>query len=43
MSNSIEFLTGLSVGEIQNKYEIFSDVVTEYNVKVMQSVAHDFK
>jgi hypothetical protein len=33
MSNSFELLTG-SVSEIQKKYEILSDIVTEYNGKV---------
>ena len=34
MSNSFEFLTGPAVETIQRKYEILSDIVTEYNGKV---------
>ena len=34
MSNSFELLTGPIVADIQNKYEILSDIVTEYNGKV---------
>jgi hypothetical protein len=34
MSNSFELLTGPTVVEIQKKYEILSDIVTEYNGKV---------
>ena len=34
MSNSFELLQG-SITEIQNKYEILSDIVSEYNGKVM--------
>jgi hypothetical protein len=34
MSNSLELLTGPTVAEIQRKYEILSDIVTEYNGKV---------
>lgn len=33
MSNSLELLTG-TIQEIQKKYEILSDIVTEYNGKV---------
>jgi hypothetical protein len=33
MSNSLELLTG-PINEIQRKYEILSDIVTEYNGKV---------
>ena len=33
MSNSLELLTG-PISEIQRKYEILSDIVTEYNGKV---------
>ena len=33
MSNSFELLTG-SIAEIQKKYEILSDIVSEYNGKV---------
>ena len=33
MSNSLELLTG-SINAIQKKYEILSDVVSEYNGKV---------
>jgi len=33
MSNSFEYLHG-SIAEIQRKYEILSDIVTEYNGKV---------
>ena len=33
MSNSFELLTGL-IETIQKKYEILSDIVTEYNGKV---------
>ena len=39
MSNSFEFLTG-PVSEIQKKYEILSDIVTEYNGKVHGSQSH---
>jgi hypothetical protein len=39
MSNSFELLTG-SVSEIQKKYEILSDIVTEYNGKVHGSQSH---
>src|SRR5215204_1766495 len=31
MSNSFELLTGPTVAEIQKKYEILSDIVTEHN------------
>jgi hypothetical protein len=34
MSNSLELLSGPSISEIQKKYEILSDIVTEYNGKV---------
>jgi len=34
MSNSFELLTGPNVAEIQKKYEILSDIVSEYNGKV---------
>ena len=34
MSNSFELLNGPTVVEIQKKYEILSDIVTEYNGKV---------
>src|SRR5215208_1199616 len=30
MSNSFELLTGPTVAEIQKKYEILSDIITEY-------------
>jgi hypothetical protein len=33
MSNSLELLQG-QISEIQKKYEILSDIVTEYNGKV---------
>ena len=33
MSNSFELLTGPSIADIQKKYEILSDLVTEYNGK----------
>ena len=39
MSNSFELLTG-SVSEIQKKYEILSDIVTEVNGKVHGSQSH---
>ena len=39
MSNSLELLTG-TISEIQKKYEILSDIVTEYNVKVHGSQYH---
>jgi hypothetical protein len=34
MSNSFELLTGPTVADIQKKYEVLSDIVTEYNGKV---------
>jgi hypothetical protein len=34
MSNSFELLTGPTVETIQKKYEILSDIVTDYNGKV---------
>jgi hypothetical protein len=39
MSNSFELLTG-PISEIQKKYEILSDIVTEYNGKVHGSQSH---
>jgi len=33
MSNSFELLTGPTVAEIQKKYEILSDIITEYGGK----------
>lgn len=39
MSNSFELLTG-PINEIQRKYEILSDLVTEYNGKVHGSQSH---
>ena len=39
MSNSFEYLQG-SIVEIQKKYEILSDIVTEYGDKVHGSPAH---
>ena len=39
MSNSLELLTG-SIDAIQKKYEILSDVVSEYNGKVHGSQSH---
>jgi hypothetical protein len=39
MSNSLELLTG-SIAEIQKKYEILSDIVSEYNDKVHGSQSH---
>ena len=33
MSNSFEYLQG-SIAEIQKKYEILSDIVTDYNGQV---------
>jgi hypothetical protein len=39
MSNSFELLTG-PVDTIQKKYEILSDIVTEYNGKVHGSQSH---
>ncbi len=37
MSNSLELLTGLTVAEIQKKYEILSAIVIEYSGKVHDS------
>ncbi len=34
MSNSVEYLQGSIIGEIQKKYEILSDIITEYGGKV---------
>ena len=34
MSNSFELLTGPSIETVQKKYEILSDIVSEYNGKV---------
>jgi hypothetical protein len=39
MSNSFEVLTG-QIAEIQKKYEILSDIVTEVNGKVHGSQSH---
>ena len=39
MSNSFELLTG-SIDEIQKKYEILSDIVSEANGKVHGSQSH---
>ena len=39
MSNSLELLSG-SVADIQKKYEILSDIVSEYNGKVHGSQLH---
>ena len=39
MSNSLELLSG-PIAEIQKKYEILSDIVTEYNGKVHGSQSH---
>ena len=39
MSNSFELLTG-PVSEIQKKYEILSDIVSDYNGKVHGSQSH---
>ena len=39
MSNSFEYLQG-SIVEIQKKYEILSDIVTEYGDKVNGSQSH---
>jgi hypothetical protein len=39
MSNSFELLTG-SIQDIQKKYEMLSDIVTEYNGKVHGSQSH---
>jgi hypothetical protein len=39
MSNSFELLTG-SIQDIQKKYEILADIVTEYNGKVHGSQSH---
>jgi hypothetical protein len=39
MSNSFELLTG-PIDSIQKKYEILSDIVSEYNGKVHGSQSH---
>jgi viroplasmin and RNaseH domain-containing protein len=39
MSNSLEFLAG-PIADIQKKYEILSDIVTEVNGKVHGSQSH---
>ena len=39
MSNSLELLSG-SISEVQKKYEILSDIVSEYNGKVHGSQSH---
>ena len=39
MSNSLELLAG-PISEIQKKYEILSDIVTEHNGKVHGSQSH---
>lgn len=39
MSNSFELLTG-PIETIQTKYEVLSDIVTEYNGKVHGSQSH---
>jgi hypothetical protein len=39
MSNSFEYLQG-SIVEIQKKYEILSDIVTEYGGKIHSSQSH---
>jgi hypothetical protein len=39
MSNSFEFVTSPNA-TIQMKYEIFSDIVSEYNGKVHGSISH---
>ena len=39
MSNSLELLSG-PIKEIQKKYEILNDIVTEYNGKVHGSQSH---
>ena len=39
MSNSLELLTG-PISEVQKKYEILSDIVSEYNGKVHGSQSH---
>ena len=39
MSNSFEYLQG-SIAEIQKKYEVLSDLVTEHNDKVHGSQSH---
>jgi hypothetical protein len=41
MSNSFELLTGPTVAEIQKKYEILSDLVTEYGGKTHGSQSHN--
>ena len=40
MSNSLELLSSGDISEIQKKYEILSDIVTEYNGKVHGSQSH---
>ncbi|MGE3859147.1 MAG: hypothetical protein AB7F53_04095 [Nitrososphaeraceae archaeon] len=39
MSNSLEMLSG-PISEVQKKYEILSDIVSEYNDKVHGSQSH---
>jgi hypothetical protein len=39
MSNSIELLSG-PISEVQKKYELLSDIVSEYNGKVHGSQSH---
>ena len=39
MSNSLELLTG-PISEVQKKYELLSDIVTEYNGHVHGSQSH---
>ena len=39
MSNSFELLTG-PIETVQKKYEVLSDIVTEYNGKVHGSQSH---
>jgi hypothetical protein len=39
MSNSLELLSG-PLSETQKKYEILSDIVSEYNEKVHGSQSH---
>ena len=41
MSNSLELLSG-PFSDIQNKQEILSDIVTEYNSKIHGSLSHVF-
>ena len=40
ISNSLELLTGPTVDEIQKKYEILSNIISEYNGKVHGSQSH---